>query len=140
MGRNSSSQPPRLRSLPPTNEAFLQNVKQVHLSDHLPNFAMLISTSNRLNFDNRPLIRLHTKKNRQQFQDKLSLTNWSDALYCSDNVNSLYNTFITIIKEIYENCFPLTRLSRRAMRDKKWFTNGLKNSIKEKMDCTGYTY
>ena len=31
MGRNSSSQPPRLLSLPPTNEAFLQNVKQAHL-------------------------------------------------------------------------------------------------------------
>lgn len=31
MGRNSSSQPPRLCSLPLTNEAFLQNVNRAHL-------------------------------------------------------------------------------------------------------------
>lgn len=31
MGRSASSKPPRLCSLPPTNEAFLQNVKRAHL-------------------------------------------------------------------------------------------------------------
>ena len=40
--------------------------------------------------------------------------------------------FHTRIKDIYENSFPLIRISRRAFKDKNWITKGLKVSSKRK--------
>ena len=43
------------------------------LSDHLPNFLILSNVNSRVNFSDRPLIRLHTNKNKNNFQNGLQL-------------------------------------------------------------------
>ena len=93
---------------------------------------MLINTSNRIHLNDRPLIRLYTDKNKQKFKNELLLINWSNMLSPSTNVNDSYNKFIAAILKAYEKCFPLTRMSRRACKDKKWVTKGLKKSSKVK--------
>jgi hypothetical protein len=60
------------------------------------------------------------------------LIDWRNALYSKADVNECYNLFITTITKLFENCFPLTRQSRRACKDKKWITKGLKVSSKHK--------
>ena len=92
------------------------------LSDHLPNFAILVNISNKPNMQDRPLIRLYNEKNKHTFQNALSQVNWQNILYLVDDVNICYNNFICEVKKCYESSFPLTRLSRRAYKDKKWFS------------------
>ena len=102
------------------------------LSDHLPSFIILSNIKSKRNLANRPLIRLYNDKNKKQFQDSLLLVNWQNTLYDNDNVNESYNSFVSIIKQLYENNFPLTRISRHAYEDKEWVTKGLKESSRQK--------
>lgn len=104
------------------------------VSDHLPNFLFLSnSTSDHCKSKTiRPLIRLFTKKNKIKFQECLSEVDWRCLLYDHNDINLCYNNFITTLLSHYNKCFPLTRISRRACRDKKWITVGLKNSSRVK--------
>jgi len=76
----------------------------------------------------RPSVRLFTDKSKIQFQEHLSFVDWQSILYDHCDVNLGYNNFVEILLKHYNACFPLTRLSRRASRDKKWITSGLKKS------------
>ena len=59
--------------------------------------------------------------------------NWQCLFsYNDQDVNECYNLFISVIKNVYEQSFPLTRLSRRASKDKKWFSKSLKACLKRK--------
>ena len=102
------------------------------LSDHLPNFVLLPSTSNKFDYSSRPYIRLYTKENKQKFHDKLKSVNWTHTLYSNYDVNQCFNEFISIVKKLHDASFPLTRMSRRACKDKKWITKGLKISCNNK--------
>ena len=102
------------------------------LSDHLPNFICLIKSVSKINDKDRPLIRLFTTKNKDNFSAELSSINWNDVFGESKDVNVCYNKFLSMIQLNYDKCFPLTRISRRANRDKQWVTPALKNSIKSK--------
>ena len=102
------------------------------LSDHLPNFMLLSNMKRVTNYNDRPFIRLHTERNKKKFNECLISVDWKSILYDKDNVNDCYDTFISTVKLHYENCFPLTRMSRRAYKDKKWVTKGLKTSIHHK--------
>ena len=96
------------------------------LSDHLPVFSFLSNVSSRINLKDRPLIRLFTNSNKLKFKHCLSNIEWSNILYNNNNVNECYNNFISAVTEHYEICFPLTRQSRRACREKKRITKGLR--------------
>ena len=98
------------------------------ISDHLPNFVLLKENHSVPDINNRPYIRLHTLKNETRFQYELSCINWTDLLYNISDVNVCYNIFISRLKEVYDNNFPLVRQSRRAFKNKKWVTNGIKQS------------
>jgi len=49
---------------------------------------------------------------------------------CDTNV--AYDNFFSTLQLCYDKSFPLTRLSRRAYRDRKWRTKGLKVSHSKK--------
>jgi Reverse transcriptase (RNA-dependent DNA polymerase) len=102
------------------------------VSDHLPNFVFLANISSRVNLNDRPFIRLFTDANKKKFRDRLVTIDWLSILYCVNDVNECYNNFISVLTENYEECFPLTRQSRRACKDKIWITKGLKISSKQK--------
>ena len=46
------------------------------LSDHLPNFVLLTSTSNKFDYSSRPYIRLYTKENKQKFHNEFQNIKW----------------------------------------------------------------
>lgn len=102
------------------------------ISDHLPNFILLSKQSTKINYRDRPYIRLHTAKNKMKFSQNLKEINWAEEFRDSQDVNFCYDHFILKIKSAYEQSFPLVKLSRRALHDKEWFTGALKNSCMQK--------
>jgi hypothetical protein len=102
------------------------------ISDHLPNFLILGNSKKRASITPKPLIRLYTTKNKNDFQAKLASVNWRDILYSCDDVNVCYNKFLSVITNLFETAFPLTRKSRRACKDKMWITQGLRTSCYHK--------
>jgi len=69
------------------------------------------------------MIRIFSERNQQAFNTKLSKADWSPA-YDAD-VNYSYSNFIKILHDAFEECFPLTRLSRKRMKDKPWITSAV---------------
>ena len=53
-------------------------------------------------------------------------------VYNVDNVNSGLNYMTNSIKMIYDKNFPLTRCSRKSIKNKPWVSNELKAEIKIK--------
>lgn len=103
------------------------------ISDHYPNFFILTNSKCMIPLcENRPLIRLFTSNNKVKFQQKCTEIDWENVLYSCDDVNICYNKFVSLVKNVFENCFPLVRKSRRAYRDKKWISAGIKISSKTK--------
>jgi len=102
------------------------------VSDHLPNFILIKSKTFYSNYINTPFIRLYSPKNKLSFSDKLSKINWTEKFVPHFNVNDCYNAFITCIGTLIDFCFPLVKVSRRAVKDKVWMTKSLKNSSKIK--------
>jgi len=47
-------------------------------------------------------------------------------------VDTAYNNFISVLTKSYDKCFPLTRVSRKRFKDKKWITPGLIKSSDHK--------
>ena len=80
---------------------------------------------------NRPNIRLYTPKNQEIFHDMLKSIDWK-LIFGNCDTNGCYNKFIEQLTVAYNESFPLTKISRRAFKDKKWFTNSLKQSCKYK--------
>ena len=54
---------------------------------------------------------------------------WDD-IYSGDG--DYYNKFITVVLRIFQQSFPVVRVSRKRWKDKPWMTKSLKISIKHK--------
>ena len=80
----------------------------------------------------RPNIRLFTIKNKNKFGKEINNIDWISKFGAIDDPNLLYDSFIIEIKKIYEKCFPLTPISRKAIKDKIWLSPALKVSSKHK--------
>ena len=76
----------------------------------------------------RPLTRVFGDKNCQRFIESMQAENWQ-ALHEPDA--DWYSRFITVVKQKFETCFPLVRVSRKRIKDRPWITTGLKLSIKK---------
>ena len=84
------------------------------ISDHLPNFIL---------FDlkiplvkKRPYIRLFTEKNKKLFAENLFL----EAPLINDNeltdTNRAYDTFSTNYSNLFNECFPFTRMPKKVLK------------------------
>ena len=66
--------------------------------------------------------------------NKLKETNWNNIL-ASEDVNDMYDTFISKLKNIYNTTCPVTVTKQtlvRKMPDKPWMTNSLKQACTKK--------
>ena len=100
-------------------------------SDHMSNFLIVIS-GHALTLPKRPLIRLISPANILNFKTAIQNDNLLNSVSSIDDPNKSYNLLIKILDEYFEKYFPLTRLSRRACKDKIWITAGLKKSSNTK--------
>ena len=99
------------------------------ITDHLPCFLSLkFEKYNRM--DERPMTRLFGEKNCAIFVQKMQSQNWNEIYY--DTGEETYDKFISTVQNIYQQEFPLVRVSRKRWRDKPRFTKALKVSIKQK--------
>jgi exonuclease III len=103
------------------------------ISDHLPNFLLLKfdTNSKRTITNNRPFIRLFGKNNLSRFHDVMSKERWIEIYSENDPTIALY-AFLNKYNKHFQDCFPLTKLSKKRFKDKKWLTNGLLKCIKRK--------
>ena len=57
--------------------------------------------------------------------------NWNE-LYSCDDVNVVYNKFISVFNSAYNYCCPVKRVRIKSNATKPWFTLGLRNACKKK--------
>ena len=82
--------------------------------------------------EQRPLVRIFSKRNQERFTQALDAVNWVDKLYRCKDVNLAYDLFSKELNSCLESSFPLTRQSIRASKDNSWLTAGLRKSISKK--------
>ena len=100
-------------------------------TDHLSNFLLIVAT-NVIKSAKRPFIRIISPTNIAKFKTDLQNFDWENSICTIDDTNEAYNKTLTIINKYFEERFPLVRLSRRASKDKKWMTHGLKKCSNKK--------
>ena len=101
------------------------------MTDHLPNFFLIVNERKKIKYLDTKFIRLYSEKNIQKFKSAVNNIDW-EPLYNYDNANSAYQFFQDSVIHCFNESFPLTRLSRKKAKDKKWITAGLKTSSKHK--------
>jgi hypothetical protein len=102
------------------------------LSDHLSNIFILNKTKSVKTTNERPFIRNFSLNNNETFKYKLSCLRWNAIFYNISDINECFTKFISIVNDLFNECFPLKRISRKAFKDKKWMTGSLKISCKQK--------
>jgi len=100
------------------------------ISDHMPNYILIRDNNNKLK-SSRPLVRIFSEKNNQNFLNNLYSVDWN-AVYNEGDVNVTYENFISDISQAFHRNFKLTKLSRKRSKDKGWITSALKKAVKSK--------
>ena len=104
------------------------------ISDHFPVFSLSKSTSTSDSSENESnFIRNFKTANRTKFDAMLHNKDWTE-LYSLGDPNDAYNAFSKSFIEIYNNCFPLEKPSRRVSTSlrKPWISTALLKSINTK--------
>ena len=114
-----------------TQNIFSGNILR-DITDHYGNYVILYNTGTNPAVSKRPNIRLFTDKNKQNFIQELCMINWDNEVMSCNDPNTAYNSFFCKLLKTYDKNFPLTRMSRRGLRDKKWITKGIKIASKRK--------
>ena len=99
------------------------------IADHLPNFVVI--KDRQAVIEARHNTRIFSDKNIVRFRSILAQAKWDDVIDNSDT-NICYDLFNTKYCAAFNEAFPVTRVSRKRAKDKKWMTSGLRTSIKHK--------
>ena len=87
------------------------------MTDHLPNFFLIVNEHKRIKYCDTKFIRLFSK-NIQKFKSAVNDIDW-EPLYNYDSANSAYQFFQDSVIRCFNESFPLTRLSRKRAKDKQ---------------------
>ena len=102
------------------------------MSDHDAQLLMIGT-----NFSHAPLHKIKTirKINKHtifDFLNKLSCESWN-AIFKSEDVNDMYNSFLNTYLRIFYSSFPLKKVTDRNKNDNNnWITTGIKTSCRHK--------
>ena len=77
------------------------------------------------------LQRNFNQRNINRFINEMNNVDWKPTLDANE-LEAAYNNFQTHVSNMYNNCFPLTRMKKRYYNNKPWLTPALKQSIKVK--------
>ena len=84
--------------------------------DHFANFIILHSKNTNIAVD-RPMVRIHSDKNKTTLQNLLSTINWENEM--SDrNANEAMIIFNQKLTIAYNKLLPFVKLSRKRSKDK----------------------
>jgi Reverse transcriptase (RNA-dependent DNA polymerase) len=100
------------------------------ITDHLPSYALIIR-KRKLKSSGRPVARIFSSKNVNEFVGRLEAVDW-DLVLGETDVNIGFNKFIVIMQNTFIECFYIVRISRKRANDKKWITGALRRSSTNK--------
>ena len=104
------------------------------ISDHLGVFVTLFTREN-FNILKRPEIRIFNEKNHLRFKNSLRNLKTELQIDNQESSNTKWNKFTDVIKNKFNEAFPIKQISRNRFKDKLWITAGLRKSAcrKEKL-------
>ena len=103
------------------------------ISDHLPNFLTLGHTKTYKINNSRPYVRIFGEKNHKKFEKAMEETNW-ESLYQATEPETAIGIFKATYNKVFNESFPLKKLSRARAKDKKWVNPKLRKLINKKED------
>src|SRR6266516_1205307 len=80
----------------------------------------------------RPLTCVFSPSNKLAFNAKVNSIDWSNVFNNSNDVNKCCDLFSHHLSVIYNQCFPLVRVSRKAYKNEAWFSAELRQTFNEK--------
>ena len=103
------------------------------ISDH---FTVFHIAGNKMGVDttdqSRPVLqRNFSQRNINRFINEMNNVDWKPTLDLNE-LEAAYNNFQMKLTNLYNICFPLTKVKKRYYTKKPWLTSGLKESIKVK--------
>ena len=101
------------------------------ITDHYANLVVVTSDNKKLNYAERPYIRIYNSTNIDNYQGMLAAVDWSCIYNCS-SLDESVSILTDVLSNHYNTCFPLVRCSRKSFRDKNWINKELKKRISVK--------
>ena len=117
-----------------TNPSFTTGSIISDISDHFPIF-ILNGKNSKPNEQKHIKTRIFSQSNLLKFKNSLGSQNWEETLACWD-VDTSYNAFWEVYSNIYESCFPITRIkfNRKIHKENNFMSAGLLTSRNTKLD------
>ena len=118
-----------------TNEHFfvtksLNGICLTDISDHFPIFHLSNIILN--DTEDKVIIkRSFTSRNKQAFLNEISNTNWS-RVCALQNAQDAFTKFHEVYLRIFENNFPMKKITYKSCNAKSWLSDSLKKCIKHK--------
>jgi hypothetical protein len=100
------------------------------ISDHLPNYLLLINDKKK-SANDRSIVPIYSAKNTEAFTRELQGIDWN-LITGTQDANEAYNKFIETLLCAFNRNFKYQKLSRKRVKDKIWITAGLKKSSRIK--------
>ena len=99
------------------------------ISDHLCTF-LTLKLKPDFDYKTRQEIRILNRKNIQTFKSSLSNLNVTLDIENGNTSESNWEKFTEVFKSKFESAFPIQKISRKAVKNKSWFTDSIKRHIK----------
>ena len=120
-----------LNTLLKNGENFSGNI-DVNITDHKLQYLFITSKTNKMTKQaERPLVRIYNQKNKDSFikrMEKLQLQDFNT----SDDIDFIYNEFQRQLQCVFDESFPLMRLSRKKVKCKPWFNPDCNRALHRK--------
>ena len=108
----------------------IQGLFITDVSDHFPIFH--VSRGMQMSdVDTHICRRLYSLRNKEEFCDAISTTNWDEINRATDTQQA-FDLFHNRLTELYNRHFPKVRIKKKYNNRKPWLSEGLKNSIRHK--------
>ena len=120
------------------NDHFFNGILTADITDHHILFHIIKSNNDKNVNDNEyKIVRIINESRINQFTEKIQNTDWSLLNSCRE-CQIYFSKFYTLLKTIYDEAFPLTRVKMRYRNRLPWLTDGLKNLSNIKIHYTGF--
>ena len=118
-----------------TNNIKISSISGIIITDLAYHFGTFHTIYNESSFTTSKFVdkRIFSDSNVNKFNDQLTSTNFDYILQMNDP-DQAYNHFMSIYSNLFQNCFPITRLKLNTKYHKleHWMSTGLMASMKTK--------
>ena len=115
----------------------VNGISKTDISDHYIIFHLLSLKVEKPTNDQYKIVRVINTSRTQRYIEKIRTADWS-ILESYNECQTYFTNFLKVFKNIYDECFPVTKVKTQYRNRLPWLTEGLKLSIKHKnkLYCT----